>query len=87
MKKFIFSKVAGSQAYSQQLQLQMNPFTGTFQGFYLDFTNIVLSPLAQATSCQILKGPPCSQHLWETLMLMVLMPNPSVIMHLICDNN
>ena len=65
MKKFIFSKVAGSQAYSQQLQLQMNSFTGTFQGFYLDFKNSVLSLLAQGTSRQILQGPPCSQHLWE----------------------
>ena len=31
------------QAYSRQLYLQMNSFTGIFQGFYRDFKNTVLS--------------------------------------------
>ena len=31
MKKFIFSKLAVLQAYSQQLFYQMNSFTGIFQ--------------------------------------------------------
>ena len=31
MKKFIFSKFAGLQAYSQQLYYQMNSFTGIFR--------------------------------------------------------
>ena len=31
MKKFIFSKLAGLQVYSQQLYWQMNSFTGFFQ--------------------------------------------------------
>ena len=30
VKKFIFSKFAGLQAYSQQLYYQMNSFTGFF---------------------------------------------------------
>ena len=65
----------------------MNSFTGIFQGPYLYFRNSILNLLAQATPGQILKGLACPQHLWETMMLMVLMPTPSVIMHLICDNN
>ena len=42
VKKFIFSKVAGLQTYSQQLK-QMNSFTYIFQGFSLNFKNVVLS--------------------------------------------
>ena len=70
VKKFIFSKVAGLQTYSQQLK-QMNSFTYIFQGFSLNFKNVVLS-LSCSPMCwlkhphQILKTPlphSCSQQL------------------------
>ena len=39
MKKFIFSKFGGLQAYSPQLYYQMNSFTGIFQRVYSTHQN------------------------------------------------
>ena len=49
MKKFVFSKVASLHAYSWQFYEQVTSFTGSFQRFYLDSKNAVLSS-------------PCSPH-------------------------
>ena len=62
-EKFIFSKIAGFQAYSLRLYLQMNSFTDIFQGFYLHFRNTVVSPpyspyaLTQAPSSNFEEPP------------------------------
>ena len=67
MKKFIFSNFAGLQAYSRQLYYQMNSFASIFPQHFKTPPHappmIDLSP----SSHQILKSPPYSQHLWETL--------------------
>ena len=69
VKKFIFSKFAGLEAYSRQFYYQINSFTGIFrQHFKLPHA----SPMCWLKPpCQILKSPPpslCSLHLWETLL-------------------
>ena len=73
-KKFIFSKFAGLQNYSQQIYYQMNSFTGIFQ-------QQLKSPPPMLPPCIDLSPPsnfeelppraetPCFQHLWETLEL------------------
>ena len=64
MKKFIFSKFAGLQAYSQQLYYQMNSIIFR-KHFQKHFQSLMPPP-----PHQILKSsPPCSQHLWETLVV------------------
>ena len=56
VKKFIFSKFAGLQAYSQQLYYQMNSFTGIFQQH---FKSPMLPPCIDLSSPnQILKSTP-----------------------------
>ena len=57
VKKFIFSKFAGLQAYSRQLYYQMNSFTGIFRQH---FKPPMLPPcidLSPPPSRQILKSP------------------------------
>ena len=49
VKKFIFSKFAGLQAYSHQLYYQMNSFTGFFDS--------ILSPPAMLPQCIDLSTP------------------------------
>ena len=75
MKKFIFSKFAGLQAYSQQLYYQMNSFTGIFQQHFK--SPMLPACIDLSSPNQILKStpppngghsPPCSEHLWETLL-------------------
>ena len=61
VKKFILSKFAGLQAYSQQLFYKMNSTTGIFQQ---NFKPPMLPPCIGAAL------PPCSQHLWEILGLL-----------------
>ena len=53
VKKFIFSKFGGLQAYSRQLYYQMNSFTGIFQQHFKLPPCFDLSPLHQ-----ILRGSP-----------------------------
>ena len=50
VKKFIFSKFAGLQAYSRQLYYQMNSFTGIFRQY--------LKPSSHAPPMYWLKPPP-----------------------------
>ena len=66
VKKFIFSKFGGLQAYGWQLYYQMNSSTGIFQQHFkppMLPLCIDLSPLPSNFE----EPPPCSQHLWETL--------------------
>ena len=69
MKKLIFSKFGGLQAYSRQLYYQMNSFTGIFRQYFK------LPPCPPCFDLshppplhQIFSSPPCSKHLWETLV-------------------
>ena len=55
MKKFIFKKFAGLQAYSWQLYQQMNSFTGIFQH---RLKPPILPPVLTHAPYQILKSPP-----------------------------
>ena len=71
VKKFIFSKFTGLQAYSWQLYYQMNSIIGIFRQY---FKPPMLPPCIDLSSPHhILKSPPplspCSQHLWETLRM------------------
>ena len=72
----------------------MNSFTGIFQGFYLYFKNVVLSPsmpphvLTQACPPQILKSPvPCFQHLWKTLQGYIVCSRKSISIVTECIND
>ena len=61
MKKFIFSKFSGLQAYSRQLYYQMNSFTGIFeQHFKFPPPPPMLPPCIDLCRhpYQILKSPP-----------------------------
>ena len=61
-------EVAGLQAYDQEVYLQMNSFTGIFQQHFQPHP--MLPPCIDSNPPpphQILKSPPCSQHLQETL--------------------
>ena len=66
MKKFIFSKSAGLQAYSRQLYYQTNSFKGIFQQHFkppmLHLCTGLRPPIKFWRA-----PPPCSQHLWEIL--------------------
>ena len=72
MKKFIFSKVAGLQLYSWQLEL-LHKY---FQGFYLDFKNAILSHHAYSL---------CFQQLWENLRS-IINKSHKIFHKIICKN-
>ena len=83
VKKFIFSKFVGSQAYSWHFTNRWTPSQLFFKTIFKPPPLCLCSPHvlthvpAPPTPHQILKSPhPCSQYLWETPWMM----------HMICNN-
>ena len=73
MKKFSFRKFAGLHAYSRQLYYQMNSFKGIFRQL---LSPPMLPPCIDLSPKfwrwgwgRVWHSPPCSQHLWETLVV------------------